>query len=148
MTKAVWVVVALVSLGLLVQACSDNATGQLIKKPKQEEEPHYDTFLSAVELQGIIDHKNVRLVDLREGWEYNGGHIPNSINIPFSELELHRLRAEGITKDNRLILYDTDGSRSMIALDMTEHFGYNNVQVLEGGFNAWVGKEFILEQGY
>ncbi|MDD3016221.1 MAG: rhodanese-like domain-containing protein [Lactococcus chungangensis] len=30
---------------------------------------------------------NIRVIDVREGYEYSNGHVPGAINIPMSEIE-------------------------------------------------------------
>ena len=141
--------IVIVSFLLLLSACSESPTGQLIKKkpgPKAEEQ--FDTFISALELQNIVNNKEVRIVDLREAWKYNSGHIPNSVNVPFSEITSFRLQAEAVDKEFRVIIYDETGMRSQNAYSLFENIGYKKVQILEGGYDSWLEKELVVEQSY
>ncbi len=134
---------------VLFSACTGSPTGQLIKSsPKEEEAVHYDKFISPLELQNIVNSKGVKIIDVREAWRYNAGHIPNAISIPSAEINSIRLNAEGIDKRFRIIIYDDSGTFSLSAFEILSRAGFSKTQVLEGGYNSWVKNELLIEQSY
>jgi len=134
---------------LLFSGCSESPTGQLIRNvPEKEPEQSYDKFISAFELQNILNNKDAKIVDLRQAWQYNAGHIPNAINIPSGELDSIRMNAEGIDKKFRIIIYDGSGSFSLAAFEILSRSGFGKVQILEGGYQDWVKNELLVEQSY
>ena len=42
--------------------------------------------ITAEELKTKLS-ENIRVIDVREGYEYSNGHVPGAINIPMSEIE-------------------------------------------------------------
>lgn len=61
------------------------------------------------------------LVDVRTQAEYEGGHVPGSINIPLDKLlqNLHRLK-----KDQPVITCCASGMRSRAAMNVLRDHGY------------------------
>ncbi len=79
---------------------------------------------------------NLIVIDVRQGGEYQLGHIPGAINIPRGLLEF---RITHVTKDpNRPILvYCLTGGRATLAVKALEKMGYKKIYNLKGGFKAW-----------
>ena len=72
-------------------------------------------------------------IDVRTMDEYNGGHVSEAVNIPYTEI------AEGISaltgdKDASIYVYCRSGRRSGIAKETLEGLGYTQV-VNVGGIN-------------
>ncbi len=77
-------------------------------------------------------------IDVRTMDEYNGGHVSESVNIPYTEI------AEGIAaltgdKNASIYVYCRSGRRSGIAKDTLEGLGYTQV-VNVGGFEEAMKK--------
>ena len=77
-------------------------------------------------------------IDVRTMDEYNGGHVSESVNIPYTEI------AEGIAaltgdKDASIYVYCRSGRRSGIAKETLEGLGYTQV-VNVGGFEEAMKK--------
>jgi phage shock protein E len=66
------------------------------------------------------------VVDVRSPEEFQGGHIPNTINIPLGQLgdELPRHVPD---KSRVLLLHCRSGGRSAIATQQAKRLGYPNV---------------------
>ena len=77
------------------------------------------------------------IIDVRENFEYNMGHVPTEKNIPLSELEA---RFQEITPGSYLICQS--GHRSMTACD---YLASQHIEVINviGGTSAW---DLPLEQ--
>jgi phage shock protein E len=72
-------------------------------------------------------------IDVRTMDEYNGGHVSEAVNIPYTEI------AEGISaltgdKDASIYVYCRSGRRSGVAKKTLEGLGYTQV-VNVGGFD-------------
>ncbi len=74
------------------------------------------------------------LIDVREQWEYDIVHLPDSELIPMSEL------SEQIGKLNRdaeIVVICHHGIRSRAAALYMEKHGFKKVINLKGGIDAW-----------
>ena len=94
-----------------------------------------DGAVSSSELKELIDSNNTEylLIDVRTEAEYKSGHIPNSILIPYTEIQDHTKR---IPKNKLIIVYCRSGRRSGIAREKLLELGYKNV-INFGGKNLW-----------
>ena len=82
------------------------------------------------------DTENAVLIDVREKDEYAEGHIPGSINIPLSQINLIRNRIP--KKDTPLFIYCLSGGRSANATSLITGMGYNVVNNI-GGISSYSG---------
>lgn len=79
--------------------------------------------------------QDVYIIDLRDREDYEKGHIPNAINIPYEELEKHKVN---LPKNGRYILYCEHGNLSLLAArDMLKE-GYH-IKSAYGGICAYKG---------
>ncbi len=77
--------------------------------------------------------KGTQLIDVREDFEYNSGHVPNAKNIPLSQLEE---RYAEITDGTYLICQS--GARSARACQYLSTKGIDTINI-SGGTIAWNG---------
>jgi hydroxyacylglutathione hydrolase len=77
--------------------------------------------------------EGVLLVDVREQAEWDAGHAPNAVHIPYEEVGA---RADELPLDRPLVMYCASGIRSSLAASMLESRG-RSVANLRGGFTAW-----------
>lgn len=94
---------------------------------------------------------DVLLVDVREPIEFQLGHIPGAINIPFKSnpgaLSLSEEDFEdnfGFEKppaDKELVFYCLGGVRSTAAEDLAKTFGYKNRGNYIGSYEDWLAHE-------
>ncbi|AFP29218.1 rhodanese-like domain-containing protein [Marinobacter sp. BSs20148] len=78
------------------------------------------------------------LIDVRDGDEYRQSYIPHAMNISRGLLEFKF--SNDPTLDNRglgIVLYCKNSGRSALAAKALKDMGYMNVQIIEGGFEAW-----------
>ena len=88
------------------------------------------------EAKKIMDSGEEHIVlDTREQDEFDDGHIPNAILIPYTEIEN---KAEEMLpdKDKLILVYCRSGRRSKIAAENLVKLGYTNVKEF-GGIINW-----------
>ncbi len=75
------------------------------------------------------------ILDVREQDEFDEGHIPGAILIPYTEVEN---KAEGMLPDKQklILVYCRSGRRSKIAAESLAELGYKNVKEF-GGIIDW-----------
>lgn len=91
------------------------------------------------ELQGKLNSKaSFTLLDVRTLDEYNAGHIPAAVLLPYDEIaqKAEKLLPE---KDAEIIVYCRSGRRSAIAADELRKLGYTEVKDF-GGISRWQGE--------
>jgi rhodanese-related sulfurtransferase len=78
--------------------------------------------------------KGIVLLDVRTDKEYEQGHVPGAIHIPYSEIGE---RIKKLKKDKELVVFCQNGSKSIWAIKRLMGMGYKNLSNLKGGYNAW-----------
>ena len=73
------------------------------------------------------------IIDVREPFEYESGHVEGALNIPPTDLMAGAPDLLDIDKDTELIVYCRSGSRSNVAIEMLKQMGFTN---LVNGINA------------
>ena len=84
------------------------------------------------------------LLDVREGEEWQHGHIDGSVPAPRGLLEFLADPASprhkaGLDPTRRVIVVCASGTRATFAAATLKHLGYADPVVLEGGLTAWTG---------
>ncbi|WP_134216951.1 MULTISPECIES: sulfurtransferase [Pelotomaculum] len=95
-------------------------------------------------------NNNCVVIDARTSDEYAKGHIPGSVNIPWSSVfnkdmtfkpapSLTSLFAsKNVTQDKKIIVYCNNGVQcTMIWFTLSELLGYPDVKSYDGSFNEW-----------
>src|ERR1700733_10606073 len=75
-------------------------------------------------------------VDVREGDEWQEGHIPGAVHVPRGYLE-SRIETAVPDKSTQVVLYCAAGNRSAFAAKTLTELGYTSVHSLAGGFTDW-----------
>lgn len=81
------------------------------------------------------------LIDVREKTEWDDGYIEHALHYPLSEIEEGKLPA--IPQNSDVILYCQRGMRSLKAAQIMLDAGFQNVQSLRGGYEAWISKQRV-----
>ncbi len=97
-------------------------------------ELEYIPQLSAQEFQELRAKEPVRVLDVREAGEREGGLIEGSQWIPLGELVQ---RMGEVSKDGLLVVHCKGGYRSSIATSLLRRGGYQDIANLIGGYDAW-----------
>jgi rhodanese-related sulfurtransferase len=80
-----------------------------------------------------LDRTNALLVDVREPDEFANGHIPNSINLPLSQIRGHYAE---LPRDRDIWTYCGVGQRAYYATRFLLQRGYR-VRNLPGGYTTY-----------
>ena len=92
--------------------------------------------ISGVEAKALMDSESGYIIlDTREQYEYDEGHIPGAILIPYDEIA-DRAEKELSDKDQLILVYCRSGRRSKIAAEELVKLGYTNVKEF-GGIIDW-----------
>ncbi|HTW74142.1 MAG TPA: rhodanese-like domain-containing protein [Steroidobacteraceae bacterium] len=94
------------------------------------------TEVSAEELKRRLDAGDaVRLLDVREPWEYAIVSLPGSTHIPLAQLPR---RLQELSADEPIVALCKSGGRSRRAAEFLQSSGFRNVTNLTGGIDAWI----------
>lgn len=79
---------------------------------------------------------SVRVLDVRTGFEYNRGHLPDAVQINYFSRQFEK-KLEALGKNITWHVHCRRGSRSGKALPVMESLGFSSVIHLDGGIKAW-----------
>jgi rhodanese-related sulfurtransferase len=77
----------------------------------------------------------VRIVDVREPWEYQVCHLAGAESIPMGEIPAALPRLDGDEKP--LVVYCHHGVRSLRVANWLRQQGIEQVSSLQGGIDRW-----------
>jgi rhodanese-related sulfurtransferase len=101
------------------------------------------TWISVDEAKALLETGQAQLIDVREPWEYQSGHIPGACNVPLNTF-LRQARAY-VTGDGPMFVCAV-GERSAVACEMAAALGIEQVRNIRGGTNGWRAKGYPLEK--
>src|SRR5439155_4607444 len=93
--------------------------------------------------QGLTAQPAPFLLDVREPWEYEAGHVPGARLIPLAELED---RVNEVPRDRPILAICHSGQRSLAAAGYVIQLGYSAVSNVDGGTAAWVERGYPVER--
>lgn len=107
--------------------------------------PDVDT-ISANQLQQLRQaDPDVRILDVRNGGEYETAHIPGSYNVPLDTLGEHVRDLASV--DHHVVLVCQSGGRASQAHQKLSAAGKDTLHILEGGIVAWQASEGDIVEG-
>jgi rhodanese-related sulfurtransferase len=89
----------------------------------------------------LARESGAQMVDVREPYEREAGHIAGSLHI---ELQTLPAQAESLDRERPIVFYCRSGSRSALAADAFTAAGFD-ARNLDGGLEAWVGAGLPIE---
>ena len=98
--------------------------------------------LNLDDIRKLIDGGGYELVDVREDWEWNKGHLPGARHVVLNAL-LANPAAQKI-RDRTIFVCHT-GERSSVASEMALALGTKDVVNFRGGTKAWRDAGLPLE---
>ena len=139
-------VFGMVMLGTAV-ACGSNETAttdtQTTISPDLNEILNLPDTVDVQTVATIKQRDDVVVLDVREQWEYDEGHIPGVTLIPMGEIAN---RLSEIPSDKEVIVTCRSGNRSGQITDFLRQQGFDNVHNMDGGILAWEAAGYEVEQ--
>jgi rhodanese-related sulfurtransferase len=101
--------------------------------------------ISRTELLNRIESGNApTIVDTRSSWEYDNGHIPGAVNIPFWSVLC--CGGEALSSEKKpIVVYCTYGPRAYMARADMWLYGIDSVVYLDGHMATWREEGFPVE---
>ena len=104
--------------------------------------------------EAIEDGEPWLIVDVREPYEYERVHVPDSVLVPRGLLEgavewnsPHRIDALCGARDRPVALLCATGARSALAAVVLEQMGFANVANVAGGIELWASEDLPTASG-
>ena len=94
-----------------------------------------DFEISPADAAALLREKKARLIDVREPWEFATARLEDSVAMPMGEVPA-RAHQE-LDPDEHLIVLCHHGMRSMNVTVWLRNQGFEQVQSLRGGIDAW-----------
>lgn len=100
--------------------------------------------LSSDDFEELIKNKKVHLLDVREPFEFQAGHIKGAKLFPSTRFS-EELEKSKIKKNDKIAVYCRSGSRSYFIGEQLDQLGYKNIANLEMGIIEWLeyGKKLV-----
>ncbi len=98
--------------------------------------------IDAAQLNEIRNRDDVYVLDVREDWEYQSGHVPGATLIPLGELSS---RLSEVPTDKTVVAVCRSGNRSGQATQILRQAGFDAHNMV-GGMNSYAGSGFAVEQ--
>ena len=123
MKKLIWILLAI----LVLTACGQD-------KENKQEAAYVN--ITAQQAKEIMDSQEGYIIlDTRTQEEYDEGHIPGAILIPYDEI-LEKAESMLTDKDQLILVYCRSGRRSKLAAEDLQKLGYTNIKEF-GGIIDW-----------
>ena len=94
-------------------------------------------IVNSISIDNLMQLNNPIIVDIRDNYNYNLGHIKNAINIPYYNL-LNNY-SHYLNKRDRYYLYCLEGRQSEEIALRLKAFGYDTLSII-GGYEAYLNK--------
>ena len=92
--------------------------------------------ISQKEAKDMMDTQDVIVLDVREQYEFDAGHIPGAVLLPVGTITKDTAAAVIPKLDSVVLVYCRSGNRSKTASKALVDLGYTNVYEF-GGINTW-----------
>jgi rhodanese-related sulfurtransferase len=94
--------------------------------------------ISSTDAAALLKDGQSRLIDVREPWEFAAAKIEGSVLMPMGDVPA-RAHQE-LDPDERIVVLCHHGARSLNVTVWLRNQGFENVQSLRGGIEAWSGE--------
>ena len=130
----------------LALACATFAIAPAAWADKASSIDEMEAYLEFVDYGGGVifaeqiakdDWKKFLVIDARDAGQFAKSHIPGAINIEWRQVLAKRA---SIPKDKPVLIYCNSGSLSAQAGFALRVAGWENLRILQGGFDEWLAK--------
>ncbi|UCG01241.1 MAG: rhodanese-like domain-containing protein [Candidatus Heimdallarchaeota archaeon] len=103
--------------------------------------------ISVSEAKDLIESNDeLFILDVREPWEFEDGHISGAYLIPVNDISARENELPK-NKSKPILVYCRSGGRSVTASNTLDSLGYTQVNNMDSGFNAWKNAGYPYETG-
>ena len=99
--------------------------------------------VEANNIENLVKNKEF-LLDVREEYEYQNGHIKGAVNLPLREI---LEKKDTLPKDKDIYVYCRSGHRSADAVNFLKSLAFEKVHNIEGGFIDISFNEYHKDKG-
>ena len=99
--------------------------------------------VKAKDVENLLKNKEF-LLDVREDYEYQDGHIKGAVNLPLREILSQK---DSLPKDRDIYVYCRSAHRSSDAVNFLKSLGFEKVHNIEGGFIDISFNEYHKDKG-
>lgn len=99
--------------------------------------------VEANNIENLVKNKKF-LLDVREEYEYQEGHVKGAVNLPLREILSQK---DSLPKDKDIYVYCRSGHRSADAVNFLKSLGFEKVHNIEGGFIDISFNEYHKDKG-
>ena len=96
-----------------------------------------DFEITPGDAEALLRENRARFIDVREPWEFAAAKIDRSVLMPMGDVP-SRAHQE-LDPDERLVVLCHHGQRSLNVTVWLRNQGFEQVQSLRGGIDAWSG---------
>lgn len=130
----------------LAFACATFAIAPTVWADKAQAIDEMEAYLEFVDYGGGVifaeqipkdDWQRFLVIDARDAGQFAKSHIPGAINIDWRQVLAKR---SSIPKDKPVLIYCNSGSLSAQAGFALRVAGWDNLRILQGGFDEWRAK--------
>ena len=114
-------------------------------------DPEHSPLVDYDTIRAALDDPEAVIVDTREAWEFEEGHVPGAVNLDWRDLvddDTRGLKSPaalseildgvGIAPDTRVLLYCNTARRISHTYVVLRSLGYDDVGFYEGSLTEWV----------
>ena len=102
--------------------------------------------LTPMLLTQMMNKEQAQVIDLRAIADFNKGHIPGSVNIPFTKIK-DSIKDLEKYKQNPIIMVCATGMQAGNAAMQLRKHGFEQVHKLQGGIQTWISDSLPLAKG-
>ena len=99
--------------------------------------------VEAINIESLVKNKEF-LLDVREEYEYQEGHVKGAVNLPLREILSQK---DSLPKDKDIYVYCRSGHRSADAVNFLKSLGFEKVYNVDGGFIDISFNEYHKDKG-
>jgi len=91
------------------------------------------------DLNRALSNPKTFVIDVRTPEEYAQGHVPGAVNWPLQQIESWWSK---VPKDRVVYVKCNTQNRSRVAVQYLMGKGYNNLNLVHGGIQAWMSRGY------
>lgn len=103
--------------------------------------------ISTHDMTMLVNRSNGQIVDIRADAEFKKGHITDAFNLPLTKITSEEFGKLESHKNDPIVVVCNAGISAKNAAKSLQKSGFEQVSVLQGGMQTWVGANLPVVQG-